>query len=347
MSLKEKIRQLRSAPVPPNEESAKAQFIQPVLRLLGWPSDDPARVFFEYGAGSGRVDIALKSDGRFVAFIEAKAPGKNLEDHVSQMLQYAFYEGVDICVLTTGLEWWLYLPLEKGPPMARRFAVLDIGRGPAQEHADLLRRYLGRQALTDRSAEDSAKEALRRLREEQRLKTEIPKVWKRMTDGPDTELVELILKRVKEWTGLDAATSHIASVLGMDVAGPVHQPSASGPVSVPKPKGLPKATATPITAFRLWGKETPVTTWKSLLLGVVDALWSRHENTFLETVRPLWGKHRAWISTDKDDLREPRTIGKTNLHAETCLSAKAIERRCHRLLGAFGYPTSDLEILHG
>ena len=68
--------------------------------------------------------------------------------------------------------------------------------------------------------------------EEQRLKTEIPKVWKRMTVGPDMELEELIRTRVKERTGLDAATSHIASVLGMVIAKPVQQPSASEPGSI-------------------------------------------------------------------------------------------------------------------
>ena len=116
MPLKDTIERIRNQPEPPNEESAKAQLILPILQGLGWRSDDPSRVFFEYTAGGGRVDIALRDEGRCVAFIEAKAPGKKLGDHVPQMLSYAFHEGVDICVLTTGLEWWFYLPREKGPP---------------------------------------------------------------------------------------------------------------------------------------------------------------------------------------------------------------------------------------
>jgi len=101
----------------------------------GWRSDDPSRVFFEYTVGGRRVDIALKDEGRFVAFIEAKAPGKKLDAHVSQLLTYAFHEGVDIGVLTTGLEWWLYLPRENGPPPKRRFATFELSSVSAEEIA--------------------------------------------------------------------------------------------------------------------------------------------------------------------------------------------------------------------
>ena len=84
MTLQERIKSLKSLPAPPNEESAKAQVISPILGDLGWASDDHARVFFEHTIGGRRVDIALKTRGRFVAFVEAKAPGKKLADHVSQ-----------------------------------------------------------------------------------------------------------------------------------------------------------------------------------------------------------------------------------------------------------------------
>jgi len=339
MSLKARITQLRAGPVPPNEESAKAQVIQPILAHLGWPSDDPAHVFFEQPAGGGRVDIALKTGGRFVAFLEAKAPGKNLGDHVSQMLQYAFHEGVDICVLTTGFEWWFYLPREKGPPTARRFAILDIAEGSAQECAQLLRRYLGRQALADRSAEKSAKEALSGLRLAQRLGTEIPRVWEEMMAEPDPQLVELIRKRVNEKAGLHATASQVASTLGMS------EPSPGGPPPEPKPgpkksRGAPA----PISSYRLWGDKTAVKTWKEMLIGVFVALHTRHEVEFLKTARPLWGKYRPWISNDRGELREPRDIGRTGFYAETHLSAKEIRGRCYRLLKAFGHSATDLEI---
>lgn len=50
----------------------------------------------------GWADIALKANDRIWALIKAKAPGANLHDHVEQVLHSAFYEGVDICALSTG-----------------------------------------------------------------------------------------------------------------------------------------------------------------------------------------------------------------------------------------------------
>ena len=348
MSLKERIIQLRTRPAPPNEESAKFQVIQPILAHLGWPSDDPAHVFFEHPAGGGRIDIALKTGGRFVAFVEAKAPGKNLGDHVSQMLQYAFHEGVDICVLTNGLEWWLYLPREKGPPPARRFSVLDIREGSADECTELLHRYLGRQALADRSAEESAREALIELRHYERLKEVVPRVWDEMQSVLDPALVELVRKRVNEKEGLHATPSQVASILGWPspeapTTLPV-QPLPVEPPAKPEPGAKPRAAPAGIGSYRLWGKGTAVKTWKDMLVGVFVALHARHEVEFLTTARPLWGKHRPWVSSDPGEFREPRVMAQTGLYAETHMGAKAIKRRCRRLLEAFGHSSADLEI---
>ena len=358
MTLEERIRHLRRRPVPPNERSAQAQVIGPILAHLGWPSDDPACVLFEHPSGKGRIDIALRLGDRQVAFLETKAPGLDLGGHVDQVLRYAFYEGVDICVLTTGLEWWFYLPREKGPPEDRRFAVLriDEGGGSARECADVLRRYLGRDALGSRSAERSAKEALRELRRMQRLEEEVPKVWAGMKKGDD-ELLELIAKRVKERSGLDTTPGEVASVLRMSGPKPKrksppqppespHQPSRrkSPPTQRKSPPTRRKSPPSRLTSFRLWGRETSVETWAALLVGVYEAVLDRHGDRFLDAARPLWGKWKPWVSADPDEMLAARPIGQSGLHVETNLSAKEVRRRCRDLLEAFGHSASDLEI---
>ncbi len=116
MSLQETLARIRSSPRPNNEESAKFQVIAPILHALGWDTSDGEQVLFEHSVGGkkgGRVDIALKERGRVLALIEAKAPHSDLTTHVEQVLGYAFHEGVDICALTTGEEWWLFLPRER------------------------------------------------------------------------------------------------------------------------------------------------------------------------------------------------------------------------------------------
>lgn len=396
MTLEERIRHLCSVPAPPNEESAKAQFVQPILRLLGWPSDDPNLVYFEYAAGGGRVDIALRTGGRFVAFIEAKAPGKNLANHVTQLLQYAFHEGVDLCALTTGLEWWLYLPREKGPPKNRRFAVVDITKTSAGDCAEQLRRFLGLEALEDHSAESDAKRALKNLRIDERLMTEIPAVWRKMRSQPDPELVRLVQKRVEAEIGLPATPAQVGKALGMAVPSPAKREDERGArEGWPKPGtkshrvwelaeshatrgeavaaavkeginlntaqaqyrrwrlGKPGRRPRPASAgggkpgsYRLWGTDTRLKTWRELLIGVFEAVQARHGAAFPETVRPLWGKNKPWVSANRHDLRAPRLIGQSGLFVEGHLSANNIEKRCRRLLRAFGYPESDLEIRH-
>ena len=231
MPLNDRIEHIRTLPKPPNEESAKAQAIFPILSELGWKSDDPSRVFFEYTVGGKRVDIALKDDDRSVAFIEAKAPGQKLAGHVKQLLGYAFEEGVDICVLTTGLEWWFFLPREKGPPPKRRFLTLDLHDDPVEETSRLLQKFLGRSELTSHSAESNAKLALQSLQEKRRLEAEIPRVWQRMRNGPDPDLVALVIKRVLEQTGLHATLADLAKPLGMTLSEPKPEPIVPKPSS--------------------------------------------------------------------------------------------------------------------
>ena len=344
MPLKDRIERIRTQPKPPNEESAKAAVILPILRELGWRSDDPARVFFEYTVGKQRVDIALKDDGRFVAFIEAKAPGKRLDAHVSQLLTYAFHEGVDIGVLTTGLEWWLYLPREKGPPLERRFATFELASGSAEEIAALLEKYLGRSALVDHSAERDAKEALRILREKERLDAEIPRVWRRMTDDADPDLISLVIKRVRDQTGLEATPEDIAASLGMTKPEPKPMPRPTKPTTERRKPERKKKNPRP-TAFRLWGQESSTNSYAKILVGVFTAIRKRHESDFIDTVRPLWGSHRPWVSFDPAELRKPAALEGSRWHIEVNLSAGSIKDRCRRLLEAFGYSGSDLEIL--
>ena len=344
MPLNDRIERIRTLPKPPNEESAKAQVISPILNELGWKTDDPSRVFFEYTVGGKRVDIALKDDDRSVAFIEAKAPGQKLAGHVKQLLGYAFEEGVDICVLTTGLEWWFYLPREKGPPPERRFLTLDLHDGAVEETSTLFQRFLGRSELVSHSAESNAKAALRSLREKRRLAAEIPRVWRTMFDGPDPDLVALVVKRVHEKTGLHATLADLVKPLGMTISDPKPEPIPPKPSDGTKPAKKKKKNPRP-TAFRLWGRESSTTSYAKLLVGVVGAIHGRHASDFIDTVRSLWGSHRPWVSSDPTELIRPVSLEGSPLYVEVNLSAKAIRDRCQRLLKVFGYSNSDLEIL--
>ncbi len=253
----------------------------------------------------------------------------------------------------TRLPPWVDIPRAAAPDHVPRtpfidildpksFSALDLRSGSAAEIATLLDKYFGRSALVTLSAERDAREALRVLREEER--PEIPRVWREMIDGPDPDLVALVVRRVRDHTGLRATPTDIAASLGMTKSDPMPQPiSPRPPIGVKPPKG--KRENSRPTAFRLWGHESPASSYAKVLVGVCAGIRRRHESDFIDRARSLWGSYRPWVSSDSTELIRPVALETSGLYAEVNLSAAAITDRCRRLLEAFGYSNTDLEIV--
>ena len=162
LSLHERLERIRSMPNPQNEESAKVKIVLPILRDLGW---DPCGqdVFFEYPIGaesSQRVDIALKVSERTVALIEVKAPKPNIGIYANQILSYASHVEPDICVLTNGLEWLLYLSDSEMSPGEGRFATISIKDEPIERTLQRLYAFLCREQLIGGQAREHAEQIL-------------------------------------------------------------------------------------------------------------------------------------------------------------------------------------------
>ena len=223
---------IRSRPLPANEETAKFQIIRPVLDHLGWDTADP-EVLWEHSVGDrksgGKVDIALRGGRRIAALIEAKAPGQELNKHVAQVLGYAFYEGINICVLTNGPEWRIYLPKEDGPPEERCFANLDLMNGPIERLAEDLEAFLGKENLLSKRSERRAKEVLKARRQADHLNSKLPEIWSQMVREPDQRLVELVVDRAYEELNLRPAPEQVQAVLRGSPAPTVTPPKPAAP----------------------------------------------------------------------------------------------------------------------
>ena len=108
MTLKEHIddiRQRLEQKIFKSETAVRQGIVNPLLRSLGWPTNDTQTVFPEYTVGSGRVDYALchpTSTPR--VFIEAKQVG-NIEGAEEQLFGYDSRIRVPIAVLTDGQQW--------------------------------------------------------------------------------------------------------------------------------------------------------------------------------------------------------------------------------------------------
>ena len=387
MALREVLVRARSFPGGGSEEGAKVQLVLPVLRALGWDDTDFNQVQFEYPVETrsrGRVDIALRAPRRGnVALIEVKAVDKKLNDFVAQVLEYAFHDGVDICVLTTGLIWWLYLPREKGAPSERRFAILDVKQGSLDQLVDDFETYLSRRELLSHAAEQRAKQALQAGLEAERLLTEIPRVWRQMQAEPDHALVELIEQRVFRAVRLRPTADQIAEVLrgGSPISPPPTQPEdeiskaerdaeivrlRDGGMSFSKiaqryklsavrvrkiylrettsrPPKIPPTKS--LAGFALWGTQYSEKTWVGVWLKVVEAVYDRHSNEF-ERAFQLRGRSRQYISSSTDGPRRSRRIGTSPYYAYVYLNAAQCERHARELLELFGYRADELEILY-
>lgn len=358
MSLQERLETIRSSPTPPDEESAKFKILAPILEGLGWDPYGP-EVLVEHpvgGKGGGRVDFALKGPDDIVAVVEAKAPGSDLSSHVDQVMRYAFHEGVDICILTTGLEWWLYLPREPGPPSKCRFAVLSTQTNPLEQLVEDLSAFLGRENLVSGQAERRAKLVLKARLEAAQLNEEIPSIWKGMLQKPDDELIELLSKRVYEKLNLRPTTPQVVAALQ---GSPI--PSADIPTShddaptaseelVTGPSGLSWIPWKTPTAIVVWGQRYPVSTHVDTLRKLLDVLYDRHRDDF-DRVLEIRGHTYPYAARDPQLLSKAARIyhyepASSGYFFDINLDPEGIERRVVQFLECFGHRASDFEVLY-
>ncbi len=138
-----------------NEAQAREWIIRPILSNLGWNGRD---IIPEYGVETQSVDYALQSNGENKLFIEAKRPSKkNLENHQEQLLNYCFREGVELAILTNGIEWWFYRPLKKGTWDDRKFYTINILEQQIDDIVNKFELLLSRQNIASGKAVQNAK----------------------------------------------------------------------------------------------------------------------------------------------------------------------------------------------
>ena len=118
-----------------SEALTRYALIDPLLRGLGWDTDDPTLVIPEYRSGNGRADYALLSDGKPSMMVEAKSLGTSLRDTVlSQGIQYCLMEGTSHFTVTDGQRWEIYETHRAVPINEKRVADFDLkGQSPAGE----------------------------------------------------------------------------------------------------------------------------------------------------------------------------------------------------------------------
>ncbi len=109
-----------------SEALTRYALIDPLLRELGWDTEDPDVVMPEYSSGSGRVDYALCKNGKSVIMLEAKKLDTPLNDAIGQGIQYCLVEGTEYFAVTDGRRWEIYETHKPVPIDDKRIVQFDL-----------------------------------------------------------------------------------------------------------------------------------------------------------------------------------------------------------------------------
>ncbi len=121
-----------------SEALTRNALVDPLLRALGWDTEDPALAMPEYKLGSGFADYALLNGGKPAIVIEAKKLGTLLYSAAEQSVTYCVNDGIEYFVATDGRKWDVYETHRRVPLAEKKIVSFDITDSPASVCLDAL-----------------------------------------------------------------------------------------------------------------------------------------------------------------------------------------------------------------
>lgn len=185
----------------PNEQAVRLGIIDPLLRILDWPTNEPQIVFPEYPVGSGNVDYALchpSSTPR--VFIEAKQVG-NIKGAEEQLFGYDSRIRVPIAVLTDGQIWRFFHPTGEGTWAERKTSELDFIAGNSEKSAECLSRYLNYESIRSGKAVDAIREDYDNLVRQRKIEGGLPEAWRTLVQEADKDLIKIVTEKTENVCG--------------------------------------------------------------------------------------------------------------------------------------------------
>lgn len=105
-----------------NEMAVRSQIVEPIIKGLGWNTENPEEVQPNVSTEEGIPDYSLLKSNKKVLFIESKKLSIDIEQRkvIRQLAKYCFSEGMKYGVLTNGAIWILFRAFKEGTTMAER-----------------------------------------------------------------------------------------------------------------------------------------------------------------------------------------------------------------------------------
>lgn len=281
LTLIERIRERLAQGAYANEAAISHGVVTPIINALGWDSADPEQLVPEYSIERGRVDFALFGLGhRPAVFIEVKAIGRAVEGD-RQLFEYAFHQGVPLCVLTDGREWSFYLPSGQGSYEDRRVYRLQLDDRRPEECERVLTRYLARDRVRDQSAFEDAQRDYRDAAGRREAIAILPRAWAELLTQPEELVLDAVADKAEAMCGYKPDANAVLAYLRTlkAAAQPASSRSAtstpavgSAPASEP---ALPDPAVDRSVAFRLLGKDYSCANASLALVEILRVLASR------------------------------------------------------------------------
>lgn len=345
-----------------NEEATKQSVILPMLQLLGWQVFDPDEVFPEFSIENTRVDYALRNGIISKVFIEVKRKNEDLDKHQEQLLTYSFRQGVNLSILTNGILWWFYLPLQEGSWEQRKFYAIDMYSQNFEKIAEVLTNFLAKEKVFNGDALKNAKKIYSNRQKVDILKKNIPKAWRKLHVEGDEILIELIAETTEKICGYKPDDKDISEFL----YSMMDNKMTNTPQKKIKTKNITKSfteiisnnhigsnmelyslndnfTFKKISGFIFLNTNTDITSWRQFLLKFIGIIANLHINDFYK-IDIVSGKHKTYFSKNPNKFNNPAKILNTEYFIETNLSANNIVSVVKSVLITFNYEISDLKI---
>jgi len=336
-----------------DEASIKSGVVLRLLSLLGWNPFDVNEVRPEYTIESKRVDFSLRINETNKVFIEVKRPTENLEAHQEQLLGYSFREGVKQAILTNGMTWWFYLPLNEGSWEQRRFFTADFLEQDQTAISERLIELLSKDNVASGNAVKTAEHLYRGRQKIDILRDALPKAWHKILNDPDDLLVELLVETTEKLSGfrpeIEDVEKFIVKIQSSTIARPevpfAPIKSVPSPITTRKPTSYPEGSYINkrIISFQLLGHTYRPRTWKELLVLVSEEMYRRHSAEFSRCLS-LRGFRMSYFSQEPNKLSQPMQIAGSKFFAETKLNSNSIVKRSRELMELFGYKETDLQV---
>lgn len=344
-----------------NEEATKQSIILPILQLIGWQVFEADEVSPEFSIENKRVDYALRSGSINKVFIEVKRINEDLEKHQEQLLTYSFRQGVNLSILTNGILWWFYLPLQEGSWEQRKFYAVDMYSQNFDKIADVFLNFLSKEKVFNGKALQNAKQLFGNRQKKDIIKRNIPKAWRKLHIEGDEFFIELLAETTENICGHRPENIEVSEFL-LSIVNQDQTQIDERNTKPPKEKfttnkmhinklvqkdGLfslnNNFTYQKITHFKFINEIIRVKSWKELIIKFIERIYIKHPDNF-DKITSITGKKRPYFTKNHQELRLPKKILNTEYYVETNLSANFIVSIIKDVLTTFSYKHNDLMI---